>query len=363
MTKKIEDNQFFHSFTDKARARLLSRTRDKTFLDGTVLFAEGDPPDWVYLLREGHVQLVKDAGGDRAVVLSTVEPGDCFGEIGVLFHSGRNTGARAKGKISVGIIPCAEVRLVLAAEPTDVTMHLAMRVLNYLRLMDEKFVTETLRKEKIQLIGELAGSIIHDFKNPLTSIKLAAHAVTSEHDDAITSRCCAIIKTQSDRMMGMAQELLDFAKGKPSLKRETVSVADLFQHFRWINEELLKTTKAKLVLSPVDAQLKVDRSRMIRVLQNLVGNALDAMAKGGEVRLEARKDNGGVELSVKDNGPGIPEAIRGRLFQPFVTHGKSNGTGLGLAIAKALVEAHGGTISLDTETGKGTTVRIRLPNG
>ena len=106
------------------------------------------------------------------------------------------------------------------------------------------------------------------------------------------------------------------------------------------------------------------RDRFLRVIQNLVGNSVDALAPaGGTVRLSARRARDGFEISIRDDGPGIPEPIRKRVFEPFVTHGKQNGTGLGLAIAKSLVEAHGGKISLSTRTGQGTNVRIHLPHG
>ena len=362
MNVATEDNQFFQGFSEKAKARLLAAVKSKTFPAGTELFAEGDPPDWVYLLDAGQVEVVKESAPGRWVVLSTVEPGDCFGEIGVLFHSGRTTGARAKDDIAVGLLPSAEVRAVLAAEPTQVTLRLAMRLLTYLRAIDEKFVFEILHKEKIQLIGELAGSIIHDFRNPLTSIKLAAQIITGEHKDPRTSACSTIIETQANRMAGMAQELLEFARGKPSLKKEKISVAELFGNFRWLNQSLLESARARLVLAPCEATILADRDRLMRVLQNLVGNAVDMMPEaGGEVRLEAEARPDSVEIRVSDDGPGIPEAIRGRLFQPFVTHGKQKGTGLGLVIAKTLVEAHGGSISFKTETGKGTCFCIVLP--
>jgi signal transduction histidine kinase len=107
----------------------------------------------------------------------------------------------------------------------------------------------------------------------------------------------------------------------------------------------------------------IDHDRMIRVLQNLLNNSVEALAatQGGKIVFAARRNGGMCELTVRDNGPGIPRVIWGTMFQPFTTHGKKGGTGLGLAIAKGVVEAHGGKITFESAKGAGTTFRIRLP--
>ena len=102
---------------------------------------------------------------------------------------------------------------------------------------------------------------------------------------------------------------------------------------------------------------------MIRVLQNLVSNAVEAMRPGrkGVITLTGRATKGFCEISVHDNGPGIPKVIWSTLFQPFTTYGKKDGTGLGLAIAQGIVAAHGGQMSFESSKGRGTIFRIRLP--
>jgi signal transduction histidine kinase len=100
---------------------------------------------------------------------------------------------------------------------------------------------------------------------------------------------------------------------------------------------------------------------MVRVLQNLMMNASEAMPKGGRIDLAARAENGLLVITFADNGPGIPEAIRESFWQPFVTSGKKGGVGLGSSIVRSIVESHGGHIDFVTETGKGTTFTIRLP--
>jgi len=102
---------------------------------------------------------------------------------------------------------------------------------------------------------------------------------------------------------------------------------------------------------------------LLRVLQNLVGNAIDGCDErsDGKVRIEVRDRKENIEIIISDNGKGIPEQIRNNLFDPFVTYGKTGGTGLGTAIVKSIVEAHKGRIRFETTTSQGTSFFIQLP--
>ncbi len=100
---------------------------------------------------------------------------------------------------------------------------------------------------------------------------------------------------------------------------------------------------------------------MERAFANLIGNALEAMPGGGEVRISATLEDGAVLAEVADNGPGIAPEIRDRLFQPFVSAGKRNGLGLGLALTRQTVLDHGGEMWVESEPGKGARFLLRLP--
>ncbi|MCX5789585.1 MAG: ATP-binding protein [Elusimicrobia bacterium] len=363
MSVGIERNRLLECFSASAREALVRLAREARFADGGRIFDEGLSARSVYCLGAGRVRLIKRSSLGSTVI-GIVEPGDYFGEIGAMHASAHIASAWAEGDVVLFELEAAEFRRVLADEPPEATRRLSSRLLEYLRAIDEKYVGEVVHKEKLQLIGELARSIIHDFKNPLASILLAGGMIKIEHPDEQTRKYCTLIERQSHRMAGMAQELLDFAKGTPELKKERVSMRDLFADFRLLNEGLLKAARVQLVADADDAEVRIDRNRFLRVLQNLVGNAVDAMAStGGTVRLSGRRAGERPEFVVQDHRPGVPEPVRERIFQPFATYGKPNGMGLGLAIAKGVVEAHGGTIELATETGRGTTIHIRLPDG
>ena len=127
---------------------------------------------------------------------------------------------------------------------------------------------------------------------------------------------------------------------------------------------MLARAGISLRVKPARLSLPLDADRFQRVIQNLVSNSHEALTrqKGGQIVVSARREGRHCVVTVADNGPGIPKDIRGSVFEPFVSQGKVNGTGLGLAIAKAVVEAHGGSIDFTTSR-KGTTFTVHLPLG
>lgn len=359
-----EDSSFFAAFTEKARQRLLDVTTCETHPDGVILFKEGDASDGVYLVLSGQVELTKTAPGDnRIAVLATVPEGEYFGEMGVIDDCGRSTGARTLGETRLAKIPAAPLMDILRREPGEVCLHFMRRISEYLRATNSRFVGEILRKGRLQLVGEMASSIIHDFSNPMTSIQLAVELLSKQRQDKEVVECCQLMKEQVERMVAMAEELLDYSRGELRLNKETTTVKALFEKVEFLNRHYLQKNNVALRLEAVDAPLKVDTNRMLRVIQNLLNNAVQAFGPdGGTVHFQAEKpDEHTVELRISDNGPGVPERVRETLFEPFVTEGKRRSTGLGLAIVKRIVEAHEGAISFVTKTGKGTTFTIRLP--
>jgi signal transduction histidine kinase len=100
---------------------------------------------------------------------------------------------------------------------------------------------------------------------------------------------------------------------------------------------------------------------MVRVFYNIAGNARDAMPQGGSLTVLTEQSDGYVKIEFRDSGTGMPEEVRKRIFEPFMTYGKKHGTGLGMSIVKKVIEDHQGKIEIESEMGKGTTNRILLP--
>lgn len=226
---------------------------------------------------------------------------------------------------------------------------------------------ELVRRERLSTLGQMASGIIHDFRNPMTNISVGLQVIERQPTmpEARRTELFGLIRESLDRMVRMTQELLEFARGETRLDLAPV---DLQQFLRGIESYVRPHVEEHRITLTIDYASQendavFDRERMTRSVINLVNNAQDAMPQGGAITIRASMQNGVLEFSVTDTGPGIPEKIRDTLFEPFVTHGKSRGTGLGLAITRRVVEQHGGTIRFACVPGLGTTFIITLPVG
>ncbi|MBI4892903.1 MAG: HAMP domain-containing protein [Acidobacteria bacterium] len=220
---------------------------------------------------------------------------------------------------------------------------------------------ELIRQERIQTIARLSTSLVHDLRNPLAAIYGGAEMlVDSNLNPSQVKRLASNIYKSSRRIQEMLQDLLQVSR-EPSDVRETCRLVELV---RGAADECLTQTPASRLSIQIDVPEEIElvavRSRLERVFLNLLGNAAEAMPNGGEIRIAAARDELGLLVSVTDNGPGVPEHIRSRLFQPFVTAGKRSGMGLGLALSRQTVLDHGGDLWLDTAP-QGARFCLRLP--
>jgi signal transduction histidine kinase len=222
---------------------------------------------------------------------------------------------------------------------------------------------ELIRAERLSVVGRMAASIIHDLKNPMTTIKgYAAILGREDLDQQDRQRFSRIITRSVDNFVELTQELLDYTRGGGPLQPAEVEVGDFVHDLcTFIERDFAERGLAIRRELAYAGPLLMDETKMRRALYNIASNARDAMDAGGELTIATRARDGRIEFCIRDTGPGIPAEIRETLFEPFVTHGKPTGTGLGLAIAKKAVEDHGGTIAVESATGHGATFTISLP--
>jgi len=357
-------NRFWEGFSLEGRDYLVPHLLYQDYPEGAYLFHEGDLADGVYLVMDGKVEVVKIAG-DREQILICFQTGDFFGEVAVLDGYGRSTGARAQGKVSVAKIPREPLMEALNREPVSLTIGLFQNVLNHLRRTNDRYMHEVVNKAKLSLVGEMASSLMHDLRNPVSGIRLAAELVHMNHSDEETVHCCDRIKLQCDRLMAMAGELLEFSRGETKLHLGPTNTETFLQQFQMLNDEYFRHAGVEFRCTAEPATIEVDTMRLQRLLQNLVTNAVEAVTgkPDGRIELRAWVEDMVFYLTVSDNGPGIPDAVKDRIFEPFITHGKKNGTGLGMAIVQNVVAAHRGTITFETAAGQGTRFLVKLPQG
>lgn len=261
-----------------------------------------------------------------------------------------------------------EVQLIAQGD-FDAARNLNIRTGDEIQQLAEDFTTmaERLREardqERMALVGQMASSVVHDLRNPLTAIQgfapLLADPQTSPEQK---QEFLQAIEQESARISTMLSQLLEFSRGREALERSLQPLDGFVQATAAVMAMDLKLAHIELeVQAESGAQVLLDANRMGRVLTNLVTNAREAMPEGGKITIRTSAQGKLAAITVSDTGPGVPPEVQQHLFAPFYTHGKSKGTGLGLAICKQIVTAHGGTITLEPSLSPGATFRISLP--
>ena len=221
--------------------------------------------------------------------------------------------------------------------------------------------------ERLRAVGEMAASIIHDLKTPMQAV-LTTTEVLSQHDLPSEMRVnyCRVINEQVQRMVSLTQQVLEFAKGEIRISASMIDLIHLCDNtvnsFRaTLSGTSVTVNFSYMVNGGVSSSVILDAEKIWRVLTNLMNNARDAMPYGGEMNVRLMINREIIRLEVTDNGQGIPEMVRDRIFEPFFSEGRIRGTGLGLAIVQQIVKAHGGTVSFETAEDEGTTFIVALP--
>lgn len=231
------------------------------------------------------------------------------------------------------------------------------------KLRHEQRVTEGLReelarKERLAILGQLAGGVGHELRNPLavlaTSVYFLKMTLGGNADPKIVKHL-GIVEQELSNANEIITNLLDFSRVRQP-ERVRVSTAQIVQNLLDRHDfgsiELEKKVE--------DFEVVVDTGQIRQVLVNLVTNAIQAMPDGGRLRVTTGREDKEAWIAVEDTGAGIDPALREKIFQPLFTT-KAKGIGLGLAVCESLIRANGGSISVQSEVGKGSTFTVHLP--
>lgn len=213
---------------------------------------------------------------------------------------------------------------------------------------------------------EVLATVSHDLKNPVGTIYTSASLLLEMPLPAeARQRQIEIIRRTAERMDRLIMDLLDVSRmeaGRFSIQPQPEQLLSIVAEARELLAPIAAARSISLEadLPDHDAILRADRGRVLQVLSNLIGNAVKFTTEGGTVTITARAESAAVRVSVADTGAGIPEEHLPHIFDRFWHSGSAGGSGLGLAIAKGIVEAHGGSIWVES-SGSGTCFHFTLP--
>ena len=336
--------------------------REREYQPGEVIFEEGAAGSTLMLVGRGLVRISKAGRQGLQEPLATIGANNFFGELAVIDHRPRSARAIALEPTLLGEVDHRTFTLLMESAPGTLPLTFTRIMVQRIRYTNSRYIEELLRNERLTILGTMVSSIIHDLRNPMSAILSSVEYLEKTAPTDSVRQLADIIRVSALKLVEMSDELLGFAQGKVNLKPRATSIGRLL---KLLDQEILndvRTSPVRVLLSTEDVgQLILDEARLTRCFANIIKNAKEALGEEGTITIQILNAGSKIKVSISDNGPGIPELIRGRIFEPFVTHGKKRGTGLGMAIAKSTVDAHGGRIWLESETGKGTTFHVEVP--
>jgi signal transduction histidine kinase len=230
------------------------------------------------------------------------------------------------------------------------------------KIEQERDLREQLRhKERLAALGQVAAGVAHELRNPLATIRLRTQMNQRAVSDSAVQQSCSMVLEEIDRLNRIVERLLYFSRPL-NLEVESFDLVLLLRDCVEAKATLIRSETIRFLFDATTASVIIrgDRSKLFQVFDNILSNAIDALEPVGTVELSVLDQNGYVIVECRDDGHGIPEEIRDKLFDPFFTT-RPKGIGLGLSITYEIVRAHDGSIEITSSPTKGTIVTVRLP--
>lgn len=360
----LEQSKLFNELSSGEIAWLGKHAEVREYPAGHTIFKEGEEGDGIYVVVQGTVQITVLINETERRTLAELRAGDFFGEMAVLDNDPRSATATAAEWVQVVFIS-RDVLLKMLESSPRLAVSLVREFSRRMRVFNMRYGNEVLQVERFALVGRFARSVVHDFKNPLNVIGIAADMIAlPTASDQMQRSACDRIRKQVDRLSNMISELLEFTRGEQSsvVFAETDYGSYLEQLLSDVRPELEQHSVAVECESPPpNVVLLVDPQRLTHVFYNLIHNSVDAMPAGGRILFRFHVNEKELVTEVEDTGKGIPEPMQARLFEAFQTHGKTQGTGLGLSICKKIIEDHNGRIEARNVPEGGALFSFSLP--
>ncbi len=381
----LRDVYFFRDLSDEEIRAIEERCKDDEFQPGEIIFRENAAAERFYIVLDGMVEVWKDYAAENPDLLAVHGKGHLFGEMALIDELPRSATVVAKTPTHVLYLFREEFDQIVRHN-SAVAVSILRSLSAMVRKSNESFVEdlrrrnleleranaelreaqeELIRAERLSNLGKFSTMILHDIRNPLAILKGYAEmiGVSADQPERVKKYSESAVR-EADRLNQLATELLDYSRGEIRLNMQVSSVGRIFARMSDYMRERFVARGMELHLdNQVSEPVVVDEERLVRVLTNIADNARKAMTKGGTLEIRATREGDTVHLIAKDTGAGMPPEVLRRVFEPFYSSSSQGGTGLGLVIVKSIIEAHRGSLEIDSEVGAGTTVRIDLPVG
>jgi signal transduction histidine kinase len=222
--------------------------------------------------------------------------------------------------------------------------------------------SEYMESGQLESLSIISRFLHEDLTRPLNSIKEYTALLKGKEQNAVYGPVLELISNQAQAGLQSVKTTLEFAEGKLNINLKEEISTETFNEILSLLAEFVEFKNVRLFKKIEDeARLKVDRAKLYQAFLQITKNACDAMPDGGNIYIVIKRAEEMLMVEIKDSGIGIPESIMPDIYEPFISHGKDNKTGLGLTIAKQIIEKHNGSISIESEIGKGTIVKVSLP--
>jgi signal transduction histidine kinase len=273
-----------------------------------------------------------------------------------------------KDKQEIGLLEAVTTGAYITGETSAALEFLAEQLpamFDLCRLIEEKLrlERELAGRERLALLGQMAASVSHNLRNPLSSMKTILQVQLEKPDLPFDIRHdCALVVGEIDRMSAKLTQLLKFAK--PSVNGQRIGAVALAKQTAALfgRDAERRNVRLEFDCPAQEVWLLVSEEALSEVLSNLIINAIEAQPDGGRVRVGLTQTTENLEIRVEDDGPGISQEMRAQIFQPFFTT-KATGTGLGLSIVARRVAEMGGEVTCESpvRNEKGTRLTVKLP--
>lgn len=255
-----------------------------------------------------------------------------------------------------------EMRLFpIEVEPTSMATTAVLYVVDLTTAKDLQ--SRMIQSEKMVAVGQLAGNIAHELNNPLTGVRSLSQLLLRQVPEGQQVHADLVeVEKASERCQLIIKNLLEFSRNEMSESLVRINLNDVIERTLPLVKTSLRGLNCHVELSPEPLWIEVAPQLMQQVVFNLVNNAGQATAQGGEILIESRKVEGRAHFVVRDSGRGIAENVLPRIFEPFfTTKGPGQGTGLGLNMSLNIVRRFGGEIRVESAVGVGSSFTVDLP--